>query len=113
MTIHPDHLAGRLVALGAPADLKRNLTEHKLLRLDTPAPLDTMRAIEHREGVIEVAVFGSGLHVVVDDVEATMGFIRQELGARGIRISRLERIEPSLEDVFVELIEAEERKAAA
>ena len=105
--------AGKVIALGAPADLKRNLTEHKLLRLDTPAPLDTMRAIERQDGVLEVAVFGSGLHVVVDDVEAAMAFIRTELGARGIRIARLERIEPSLEDVFVALIEAEERKAAA
>jgi ABC-2 type transport system ATP-binding protein len=105
--------AGKVIALGAPAELKRNLTEHKLLRLDTPAPLDTMRAIEHREGVLEVAVFGSGLHVVVDDAEEAMALIRKELGARGIRIARLERIDPSLEDVFVALIEAEERKAAA
>ena len=42
-----------------------------------------------------------------------MALIRKELGARGIRIARLERIDPSLEDVFVALIEAEERKAAA
>jgi ABC-2 type transport system ATP-binding protein len=105
--------AGKVIALGAPGELKRGLTEHQLLRLDTQAPLDTMRALEHKDGVLEVAVFGSGLHVVVDDAEAAMDFIRKELGAHGIRIARLERIEPSLEDVFVALIEAEERKAAA
>ena len=64
--------AGKVIALGAPAELKRELKEHNLLRLDTAAPLDTMRAIEHEEGILEVAVFGSGLHVVVDDVEASM-----------------------------------------
>jgi hypothetical protein len=34
------------------------------------------------------------------------------LGRRGISIRRLEPIQPSMEDVFVALIEAEERKAA-
>jgi ABC-2 type transport system ATP-binding protein len=103
---------GKVIALGAPAELKRGLTEHKLLRLDTPAPLDAMRAIEHESAVLEVAVFGSGLHVVVDDVEDAMATIRRRLSEASIRISRLEPIEPSLEDVFVALIEAEERKKA-
>ncbi len=104
--------AGKVIALGAPADLERDLTEHNLLRLDTAAPLDTMRAIEREDCVLEVAVFGSGLHVVVDDVEGAIARIRSVLDARGIRIARLEQIRPSLEDVFVALIEAEERKAA-
>jgi len=104
--------AGKVIALGAPAKLKRDLAEHNLLRLDTAAPLDTMRAIEREEGILEVAVFGSGLHVVVDDVEAAMERIRGALAAQGIAIRRLEQIQPSLEDVFVALIEAEERKAA-
>ena len=103
---------GKVIALGAPAELKRGLTEHKLLRLDNPAPLDAMRAIERESSVLEVAVFGSGLHVVVDDVEDAMSAIRRQLSGAGIRIIRLEPIEPSLEDVFVALIEAEERKKA-
>jgi ABC-2 type transport system ATP-binding protein len=104
--------AGKVIALGAPAELKHDLAEHNLLRLDTTAPLDTMRAIEREEGILEVAVFGSGLHVVVDDVAGATERIRGALGAQGIAIRRLEQIEPSLEDVFVALIEAEERKAA-
>jgi ABC-2 type transport system ATP-binding protein len=104
--------AGKVIALGAPSELKRDLAEHNLLRLDTGAPLDTMRTIEREEGILEVAVFGSGLHVVVDDVQAATERIRTVLGAQGIAIRRLEQIQPSLEDVFVALIEAEERKAA-
>jgi ABC-2 type transport system ATP-binding protein len=104
--------AGKVIALGAPGDLKLKATEHNLLRLDTAAPLDTMRAIEREEGILEVAVFGSGLHVVVDDVESAIERIRRALASQGIGIGRLEQIQPSLEDVFVALIEAEERKAA-
>jgi len=108
---------GKVIALGAPADLKRELSTHTLLRLDTTAPLDTMRALEGAPGVLDVAVFGGGLHVTVDGGDAAgeralMETIRARLTARGIDIRRLEKILPSLEDVFVALIEAEERKAA-
>ena len=44
--------------------------------------------------------------------DATVARIRQALGAKGIEVERLEPIQPSMEDVFVALIEAEERKAA-
>jgi ABC-2 type transport system ATP-binding protein len=103
---------GKIIALGAPAELKHNLSAHKLLRLDSSAPLDTMRALEKLPGVLDVAVFGGGLHVVVDDVDASATSIRSKLAEQKIEVSRLEQIEPSLEDVFVGLIEAEERKAA-
>ncbi len=104
--------AGRIIALGAPEELRRQLNTHTLLRLDTATPLDTMRALDGVEGVLEVAVFGGGLHVPVDDGEAVTERIRARLAERGIAIKRLEKIQPSLEDVFVALIEAEERKAA-
>jgi ABC-2 type transport system ATP-binding protein len=103
---------GRVIALGAPAELRAGLRAHGLLRLDTSAPLDTMRAVEKIEGISDVAVFGGGLHVTVDDAGPAMERIRRELETRGIDIRRLEPIEPSLEDVFVALIEADERRVA-
>ncbi|PWT97855.1 MAG: multidrug ABC transporter ATP-binding protein [Terriglobia bacterium] len=103
---------GKVIALGAPDELKRNLDSHSLLRLDTPAPLDTMRALEQVPGVLDVAIFGGGLHVVVDHPQETMERIRGQLTNQGIEVRRLEQIPPSLEDVFVGLIEAQERKAA-
>ena len=103
---------GRVIALGGPADLRAGLSTHALLRLDTPVPLDTMRALEHAPGIGDVAVFGSGLHVAADEAESGMEIIRARLSAVGIGILRLEKILPSLEDVFVALIEAEEKKSA-
>ena len=103
---------GKVIALGTPPELKAGLTEHSLLNLDASDPLETMRALEGLEGVRDVAVFGGGLHVTVDDVEATSTRMRERLGAQGIEVRKLERIQPSMEDVFVALIESEERKAA-
>ncbi len=104
--------AGRVIALGEPGTLKRELESHRLLQLDSSDPLESMRAIETQPGILDVAVFGAGLHVTVDDVEASSARIRQALAARQIEIRRLEPIEPSMEDLFVALIEAEERKSS-
>jgi len=104
---------GKVIALGTPEELKRDLDGHHLLRLDTGATLDTMQTLESVPGVIESAVFGGGLHVVVDDGQAVMDRIRQKLQAENIEIRKLEPITPSLEDVFVAMIEAEERRSPA
>ena len=60
--------------------------------------------------VLEVAVFGDGLHLIGKegiDVGEEAGRLFQ---ARGIQLKRMELIRPSLEDVFVSLIEKEERQ---
>jgi ABC-2 type transport system ATP-binding protein len=103
---------GRVIALGAPAELRSSLSTHILLQLETSAPLDTMRALEQAAGIGDVAVFGGGLHVTVDDLESGTDIIRSRLSAKGIEIRRLEKILPSLEDVFVALIETEEKRLA-
>jgi ABC-2 type transport system ATP-binding protein len=101
---------GKLIALGVPEALKRELHSHKLLQLDTSDLLGAMRIVEAEPGVLDVAVFGAGLHVTVDDLEAVTVRIRRVLDERHIEVRRLESIQPSMEDVFVGLIEAEELK---
>ena len=100
---------GKIIALGAPAELKRSLTGHHLLALETSDSLGTMKGLEGFDGVRDVAVFGAGLHVTVDDAGAAPA-IRARLTSLGIETRRLESIEPSMEDVFVAMIEAEERR---
>jgi ABC-2 type transport system ATP-binding protein len=99
---------GKVIALGTPAELKRSMEGHTLMQLDSVDPLETMHALEGLPGVSEVAVFGGGLHVTLADPSVESA-IRERVGAG---LKRLERIEPSMEDVFVALIEAEEKAAA-
>jgi ABC-2 type transport system ATP-binding protein len=103
---------GRVIALGTPSELRSGLSTHVLFQLDTSAPLETMRALEQVPGILDVAVFGGGLHVAVSDWESGITTIRGRLAAASIEVHRLEKIQPSLEDVFVALIEEEERKSA-
>jgi ABC-2 type transport system ATP-binding protein len=100
---------GRVIALGSPAELKHAFGEHHLLMLETTDLLGAMRALQGQQGVVDVAVFGSGLHIKVDDEARASATIHSALGAARIKVGSLEPIPPSMEDVFVGLIEEQER----
>lgn len=103
---------GKVIALGTPAELKRSLSSHYLLRLETSDIVGSMKVLEKVPGLHDIAVFGGGLHVTASDGERAMPQIRSALEQAGITVTVLEPIEPSMEDVFVAMIEQEERKAA-
>jgi ABC-2 type transport system ATP-binding protein len=103
---------GKIIALGTPGELKQSLQGHYLLRLEASDIFGSMQAIERLDGVSDVAVFGGGLHVTVGDTSAAIPKISAALEQAGIGITVLEPIDPSMEDVFVAMIEQEERKAA-
>jgi len=103
---------GKVIALGTPAELKESLHESHLLRLESSDLFTSMKLVEKLPGVADVAVFGGGLHVTVPDPTSEIPAIRGALEKAGVSVSVLEPIQPSMEDVFVAMIEQEERSAA-
>jgi len=101
---------GAVIALNSPAQLKRELGGMTLLRLETEDLMGTLDALKAAKAIEDVSVFGSGLHLRVRDVESAKAEAQRVLTERGIRVLRLEPIDATMEDVFVGLIEAEERK---
>src|SRR5262245_11720111 len=102
---------GRLIGLGAANELKASLVSLTLMHLESSDAVESLRALEDCGEVVESAVFGSGLHLTVRDLAAAEKSVRQVLSGRGIEVKRLVPIEPSMEDVFVAMIEREESKA--
>jgi ABC-2 type transport system ATP-binding protein len=104
---------GELIALGTPRALKTEHMPEAVLEIDCARPPEAMDVIERLPEVKEVALFGKGLHAVAADASAAERAICAALAAGGFRLDRLERITPTLEDVFVSLIEARDRAAGA
>jgi len=96
---------GELIAIGSPDALKTEFMQEEVLEVLCERPQDAMDGIEKLPGVKEVALFGKGLHVVAEDAGSAASDIRNLLGAA----ASVEKIAPSLEDVFVSLIEARDR----
>jgi drug efflux transport system ATP-binding protein len=102
---------GQLIASGSPERLKTELMQEDVLEIVCQRPQDAMTEIEKVPGIREVALFGKGLHAVTADAAAASAAVRHRLEATGYGVTRIEPIVPSLEDVFVSLIEARDRLA--
>jgi ABC-2 type transport system ATP-binding protein len=101
---------GRMVALGTPTELKRDSMKGELLLVECDPLGPAVEALHAAPGVDDAAVFGNALHVVVSDAKAAMPQIAEFLKKRGVTVTRMEEIRPTLEDVFVSV--TTEREAA-
>ncbi|HMK20837.1 MAG TPA: ATP-binding cassette domain-containing protein [Terriglobales bacterium] len=94
---------GKMVALGTPSELKRNSMKGELLLLECEPLGPAVEALQHAPGIMDAAVFGNALHLVVPNAAQAMPEVQRYLIAKGIQVRRIEEILPSLEDVFVAL----------
>ncbi len=104
--------AGRLVAQGSVTQLKEVFAGRVMLEVACAQPLDAQLALEGGSGILEASVFGTRLHVVVADEEAGRALVGDALHRANFPVTSIERIVPSLEDVFIHCIEAEEAARA-
>jgi ABC-2 type transport system ATP-binding protein len=104
---------GRVIALGTPEELKQSLDARQFVGLETSDTLGSMEALEKMEGIRDVAVFGGGLHATVSDAASAIPRIKEALDTHGIAVSELQRIQPSMEDVFVAMVEQEDQRRPA
>ena len=102
---------GELIATGTPQTLKTELMPEDVLEVLCAQPQEAMEDLVQVSGVKDVALFGKGLHVVAEDGDAVAAALPPFLEAHGYPVTRVEKIVPSLEDVFVALIEARDRAA--
>jgi len=94
---------GKIVALGTPSELKRDSMKGELILIECQPLGDAVEALQSAPDVLDAAVFGNALHLVVRDAESSMRQLRSYLADRKVTVTRMEMIRPSLEDVFVSL----------
>jgi len=98
---------GRLIATGSPAELKRTAIGGELLLVECDALGPTLEALHNAPDVRDCSVFGDALHVLVGNAGKSLTALPDLLAAKGLRPRRIARINPSLEDVFVQLVAAD------
>jgi drug efflux transport system ATP-binding protein len=103
---------GELIALGTPGELKTSFMKEEIVEVLCADPQEVMDGIEALPGIRHAALFGTGLHVVAEDSGRAVPAIRGFLTEKQVRVDSVEKIVPSLEDVFVSLIEAHDRAEA-
>jgi ABC-2 type transport system ATP-binding protein len=94
---------GNIIAKGTPHELKEVYMKRDVLEIETSDFVAAMSVL-HEHG-IETAIFGSLLHATVENHQTQIPIIRSLLEQANLQVLRIEKIMPSLEDVFVTLIE--------
>jgi ABC-2 type transport system ATP-binding protein len=97
---------GAIIAMGAPQELKIQCMKEDVLEISVPSPEDWIERLEKQEFVKEVALFGAALHAIVKDGRLAIPKLRALFSQAGIKDCKIEKIQASLEDVFVSLIES-------
>jgi ABC-2 type transport system ATP-binding protein len=103
--------AGKLIANGSPIELKTENIKNPILEVKCNDVVQALELIREKSWTLETSVFGSALHVMVKDEGEGKRLVEQDLTNKGIQVQQIERIAPSLEDVFLYLLEKDRTKA--
>ncbi len=101
---------GKIIALGSPSELKLETLSQGVLEIEADPLMKALEILGKEPWVTEAALFGDSIHLIGKegiDVGREVAHLFQK---HGLALKRADRIQPSLEDVFVSLIEREEKK---
>ncbi|TAN38444.1 MAG: ABC transporter ATP-binding protein [Verrucomicrobia bacterium] len=100
--------AGNLIALDAPAALKRGAVREDLFEVDPEQLHGVAEKVAEVEGVADCAYFGTHLHVFCRPNAFTSETLQAAIAGRGVTVRRVGRVAPTLEDAFVRLTQKKE-----
>lgn len=104
---------GKIIAEGNPKELKTVYIKNKIYEIGSDNPVEIMEQLKQAEFIDEVSIFGNNIHLSVKeflkDKEQILNFLKNQTG---YKVKSISEIAPSLEDVFIHLLEKGKGKIA-
>ena len=97
--------AGRLVSIGTIPQVKQVFASRPIVEIHVDRPVEAMRALEAMPEVEKTSLFGTAVHAVLNVPASAAPAIAARLSGSGLEVRAVEPVEPSLEDVFLEVVE--------
>ena len=104
--------AGKLAAIGTTSEVKQIFAGRPILELRASAPVEAMRLLDQMPEVEKTSLFGTAVHVVLRSGAVAPQVITDRLRSSGMTVESLEPVAPSLEDVFLDVIDRAAGSAA-
>ena len=104
---------GKLVALGSPLQLKTEQVKGELVEVSSSDYARALDLLATDARYHQVSLFGSVIHVRVDDVKTASAEIKALLESGNVAVYSISRIPFTLEDVFISLVEEYEGKESS
>jgi ABC-2 type transport system ATP-binding protein len=96
--------AGRLAALGTTGELRRTFNNRPIVEIRSSRPVETMRLLDGLPEIEKTSIFGTAVHAVLRE-GASNEAIEGALKGANLDVQSLARVQPSLEDVFLDVAE--------
>lgn len=97
--------AGQLAALGTTTELKSTFADRPILEIRSAMPVAVMELLDRDPRVEKTSIFGTSVHAVLKSSTVGSESIQEALEAAGVHVSSVQRVTPSLEDVFLDVVE--------
>ncbi len=97
--------AGRLAALGTTGKLKEVFAGRPIIEVQAADAVAAMRALETMREVEKTSLFGTAVHAVLRDPGVQPSAVAASLRAGGFEVRSVAAVAPSLEDVFLDVVE--------
>lgn len=105
--------AGRLIAQGNAKELKTKYIKNTILEIESDRVVDSMEILEKESWVGDTSIFGNYIHIMLKDNSKGESDIREILtNKNSIEVYRIDKIVPTLEDVFIHLLEKDKLNAS-
>lgn len=100
--------AGKIIAEGNASELKTNYIKNKIYEIECERVVDALDILQNENYVDDTSIFGNNIHIIVNDLFENEDQIKQTLTENhSIAIKRIDKIIPTLEDVFIHLLDKE------
>jgi ABC-2 type transport system ATP-binding protein len=104
---------GRIAALGSIDEVKQIFSDRAIVEIRADDPVAAMRRLDDMPEVEKTSLFGTAVHAILPRAAAERASLAERLRADGIRVTSEARVEPSLEDVFLDVVDRSEQEAEA
>jgi len=96
---------GSIIAMGTPEEMKTKFMKNDILGIEVGSAQELIDGISKVPGVKDAALFSASIHAVVEDAKSAISGIEALFKKEGVKNYSVKKVKPSLEDVFVSLIE--------
>ncbi len=97
--------AGKLAALGTASALKNRFADRPIVEIHSSDPVDASTVLEGLPQVEKTSLFGTAVHAVLRPGVTDVTFVKDALTRTGQTVTSVARVTPSLEDVFLDVVE--------
>jgi ABC-2 type transport system ATP-binding protein len=97
--------AGKLAALGTTTELKQAFADRPIVEVQTDQPVVAMEVLARLPEVEKTSLFGTSVHVVLRSGGTMPSVLSQALAGVGVSVVSTQPVSPSLEDVFLDVVE--------